>query len=249
MSFSRSGATGILSQSQIYSIQYTLAQVSYMNEREAQYIMNKYGLTLDTTLSAKDSTGQNRVWVNNNPGNGLGDAVVSCRGTQSFDNVKTDIFAVLLGMKEPNLDFKNVKFITLAAENKYGTVDAVGHSLGGTLASYSSANGKIVTFNKGAGLFALFDKTPPNEVDFRCRFDIVSVLSYLEKDQKVTLVNDNLIDIPLFIMSPTGVKVNTVIQAHGLTNFETFLEYALPVYKKPPPIAPPVILLPPIFIK
>ena len=79
------GITGLLSQNEIYIIQYNLALTTYMNEKDAQYVMNKVGLILDTELSAKDSTGQNRVWVNSHPGNGLGNAVVSCRGTQSFN--------------------------------------------------------------------------------------------------------------------------------------------------------------------
>ena len=216
--FDFTGPTGILSQQEIYSIQYHLVLTTYMSEKDAQSEMNKYGLTLDTELSQKDPTGQNRVWVNSHPGTGLGDAVVSCRGTQSFRNVVTDVFAVFFGFtKNIAPDFINVKAITLAAENKYGVVDAVGHSLGGTLASYSRANGRIVTFNKGAGIFSLFNRTPDNETDYRTDLDVVSVLSYFENHLKGNIITN------------TSPNVNSIageiLKGHGMKNFETFLPW------------------------
>ena len=70
-------------------------------------------------------------------------------------------------------------------EDKYGKpANVFGHSLGGSLAEKSDANGKILTYNTGAGILDIGRSIPKNQTDYRNKNDVVSLLSLTQNHDK-----------------------------------------------------------------
>ena len=68
--------------------------------------------------------------------------------------------------------------MTQLVESKYNKpVTVYGHSLGGSLAEKSGANGHIITKNKGVGIMDIGKTIPQNQIDYRNKNDVVSLLS------------------------------------------------------------------------
>ena len=214
-----SGATGILSQTEIYTIQYNLTLTTFMNEKEAQAKMNNSGLTLDTSFLFGD---KNRVWVNDNPGNGLGNVVVAC-GNRKPISLPHNWSDVLVACGKPlSSGVTNVKSITLATECRCG----------GPLLPQ-------ICF----GPISLFNKTPVNEADFRTNLDGVSTFSYMERGGPFPISPAPTPTEPNIVTEP--------LQSIGLNNFETYISYCNfkfiqnPIIDVFPPPRPIIDVFPP----
>jgi hypothetical protein len=120
------------------------------------------------------------------------------RGTVNIKDVFDDrLFA--LGLGRFSKRNKEAKRLTKKVEAKYNApATAVGHSLGGWLASRSGNHGEIDTYNKGVGLGDMFTKTnSQRQFDVRTRGDLVSALSATQKSNKEVLDNKNKFKNPL----------------------------------------------------
>ena len=87
-----------------------------------------------------------------------------------------------LGLDKYDRRFQEARHLTRMVEDKYGqAADVFGHSLGGSLAEKSGANGKIVTYNKGTGIMDIGRKIGDNQVDHRTKNDVASLLSLTQQ--------------------------------------------------------------------
>ena len=107
-------------------------------------------------------------------------------GTKDKKDIGTDIAIGLGGLFTPiqNLTprYREAKRVATKVKQKYGSdkVTAIGHSLGGGLASYSGIK-KRITYNKAVGLSDLWRPVSSGQIDFRTKKDPVSFLSYFER--------------------------------------------------------------------
>ena len=69
-------------------------------------------------------------------------------------------------------------------ESKYiKPVTVFGSSLGGSLAERSGAHGRIVTHNMGVGIMDIGKTIPRNQVDYRNKNNLVSLLALTQPHQ------------------------------------------------------------------
>ena len=149
-------------------------EASYMNQGAAKDKLGELGYNYDPELSSND----NKVFIDKN-----GNPNIVFRGTHKF-RVKDLISdaAILTGLKSYDTRFKEAKHLTQLVENKYHKpVDVYGSSLGGALAESTGTKGKIVTYNKGTGIFDIGKTIPQNQVDYRTTSDPISLLSTTQK--------------------------------------------------------------------
>ena len=153
-----------------------LLKNSYQPQKIAKANMAKKGYGYDDQLSTMNT----KVYVSPN-----GKPIIAHRGTTTFKDVVDDGL-LALGLEKYGFRYKNAKRITDKAEKKYGqSADAIGHSLGGSLAERSGAHGNVLTFNKGVGLGDLFTKkNSARQLDVSTRGDIVSALGTTQKANK-----------------------------------------------------------------
>lgn len=146
---------------------------------------------------------------------------IAARGTANLGDVWTDVYAVFLGMKFLSPRFNDIKTLATELQIEYGptNVNAVGHSLGGTLAQYSDTAGNIRTFNKGSGLFAFFDRTPSNEQDFRTTLDFVSISSYVQRGESTPVIIPKTLDTAVSPIYP----LKYVLDSHLMQNMNSYI--------------------------
>ena len=151
---------------------------SYEDNNKAEKRLKDSGYTLDKSLSGNRA----KVFVDDN-----GDAFIVHRGTNTIQDVFTDV-GLLFGKKNSN-QLKHAKHVRKQAEEKYGTVNSIGHSLGGFLAENSgNKTGKVITYNKAS----VGQKTNnPNQIDIRTKYDIPSILTP-KGNNNITLKNKSL---------------------------------------------------------
>ena len=151
-----------------------LLKNSYKNQKEASQNLQKRGYTYDGGLSNNET----KVFVKN------GKPVIVHRGSKRLSDWAEDAL-ILAGLGSTGYRQKQAERITKRVEQKYGSADTVGHSLGGRLAENSGAHGKIITYNKAVGLGDI-GKTKNNkrQLDIRNSGDIVSVLGHTQKSNK-----------------------------------------------------------------
>lgn len=143
------------------------------------------GYKRDNDLSGK------RVQVYFNDDN---DAVVVHRGTQGIHDLITD-FQLGLGMTD-NKRFKHAEKIQKEAEDKYGNVETIGHSLGGSISEKVGKDSKhITTLNKPVGPIDIFNSVPSNQTDYKTTLDPVSFLRPLQN-------GNNYENIPSYTINP-----------------------------------------------
>jgi hypothetical protein len=142
------------------------------------------------------------------------------RGTVNLADAWTDVYAILLGLKFLSPRFNEVKAITTELQIEYGptNVNAVGHSLGGSLSQYADPAGDIVTFNKGTGILSFFDRTPSNQKDYRTTLDIVSVGSYIQQGNSTPVIIPKTLDTAVTPLYP----LKYLIDSHLMKNMETY---------------------------
>jgi len=171
-----------------------LLKNSYKNQKEAAENLKKRGYTYDGALSNNET----KVFIKNNK------PVIVHRGSKRLSDWAEDgLIAVGLG----NLGHrqKQAERITKRVEQKYGSVDSVGHSLGGRLAENSGNHGQIITYNKAVGLGDIGKtKNSKRQLDIRNSGDIVSVLGHTQKANKEQI--------------NSGLSFFNPIKAHDLTH-------------------------------
>ena len=147
---------------------------------------------------------------------------IAARGTANLGDVWTDVYAVFLGMKFLSPRFNNIESLATELQIEYGptNVNAVGHSLGGTLAQYADPAGDIKTFNKGSGLFAFFDRTPSNQKDYRTTMDIVSVSSYMQQGNSTPVIIPKTLDTAVSPVYP----LKYVLDSHLMQNMNSYVK-------------------------
>jgi len=147
-----------------------ILKASHLNQDEANKKLSNLGYTYDPELSTNDS----KVFIDKN-----GNPNIAFRGTHKF-RVKDLIsdLAVVTGLQDYDTRFKETKHLTKLVEDKYHKpANVFGYSLGGNLAEHSGASGKVFTHNKATGLGDLFKDIPKNQIDYRNKNDVVSLLS------------------------------------------------------------------------
>ena len=157
-----------------------LLKNSYQPQKIAKANLAKKGYGYDDQLSTMNT----KVFVKD------GKPVVVHRGTTTLKDVVDDGL-LALGLEKYGFRYKNAKRITEKAEKKYGqSADAIGHSLGGSLAERSGAHGNVLTFNKGVGLGDLFTKkNSARQLDVSTRGDLVSGLGKTQNANKEVIDN------------------------------------------------------------
>ena len=162
-----------------YSVKHkykTLMDIGYeksVDQEEAR--LQKEGYVKDHSLSQK----KDKVYYHPQEKK----AYVVYKGTDPKDvrDLATDA-ALAVGAEKYTPRFRNAKRLAKQVEHKYGAenVEAVGHSLGGALATESGI-AKRVTYNKGVGIGGIGKQLRRGQVDYRSPNDVVSALSKFSK--------------------------------------------------------------------
>jgi len=141
-----------------------------LNQKEASKKLGDLGYKYDPELSTNES----KVFVDKK-----GRPNIAFRGSKRIvDDFLGSDLKLALGLEKYDKRFQEAKHLTKLVEDKYGKpANVFGHSLGGSLAEKSGANGKILTYNKGAGILDIGRTIPKNQTDFRNKNDVVSLLS------------------------------------------------------------------------
>ncbi len=174
-----------------------ILEASYQNQKEASKTLNDLGYKYDPELSTNES----KVFLDkhNRPN-------IAFRGSKRISDFLLSDAALAVGLEKYDRRFKEAKHLTQLVEDKYKQpANVFGHSLGGRLGEASGANGKIVTYNKGAGLFDIGKTIPSNQTDIRTTNDGVSFLSTTQKHEGKFKE----------LQSPLG---QGLLEAHGLNN-------------------------------
>ena len=146
----------------------TILQASYQNPSDAKQTLENRGWKYDDELSSPEA----KVFLDRK-----GRPNVAFRGSKRVSDYLTDA-KLALGLEKYDRRFQEAQHLTKLVEDKYQQpVNAYGHSLGGSLAEKSGATGKIITHNKGTGIFDIGRKIPNNQIDIRNKNDIPSLLS------------------------------------------------------------------------
>eukprot|EP01038_Epipyxis_sp_PR26KG_P013991 gene13991-18762_t len=153
-----------------------LIKSSYAGVNEAESIGQKLGYKIDRDLSNR----KHKVFIdeNNKP-------IVAYTGTRTASDWLTD-GALAVGLGGFTQRFKESKRVADKTRQKYGQpLTILGHSLGGSLAEHSgSKNDKIITVDKGVGVFGIGKNISKNQTDIRSANDPVSLLALTQKAKR-----------------------------------------------------------------
>lgn len=153
----------------------TLLNASYQSQAKAQSTLEKKkNLRLDKDLSSMNQ----KVFVgdNNRP-------IILHRGTTTAYDVADDIL-LGAGLGKYGFRYNNAVRVNKKAEEKYGKVPVnIGHSYGGWLAE-NAGKGKVITYNKAAGLGDVGKTLSKKQTDYRTSNDPFSVLSLTQSGGK-----------------------------------------------------------------
>ena len=154
-----------------------ILKASYLNQKEANEELKHLGFTYDPQLSTNES----KVFIDKK-----GRPNIAFRGSKRIvDDFLGSDLKLALGLEKYDKRFQEAKHLTKLVEDKYGKpANVFGHSLGGSLAEKSDANGKILTYNKGAGILDIGRSIPKNQTDYRNKNDVVSLLSLTQNHDK-----------------------------------------------------------------
>lgn len=157
-----------------------ILSASYQSNRDAENTLQNHGYKLDREYSDRNA----KVFVNPQ-----GESNIVFRGSKApVDFFRSDL---LLGLGLNKLDPRQQESNNLIekVQKKYNKdPNLYGHSLGGSLAEKAAKatgnTGKIITYNKGASPFDIFQRNPNNQTDVRTSGDLVSSLSRMQSGGK-----------------------------------------------------------------
>jgi hypothetical protein len=151
-----------------------LSGAAYMSGKDRDAIAQENELSMLTNkgeLSAYKSKKEKKIYV-------------AHRGTDKMRDLSADV-AIGLGLEKYHPRFKRARreVARIQDENPGYEIIHTGHSLGGSLAQHTGkhAGGRVVTFNKGAGVGSLFRRRGKNQTDYVNIYDPVSLLSMKQK--------------------------------------------------------------------
>lgn len=178
----------------------SLIKASYAGTNEAEEIGKKLGYKIDRQFSNR----KQKVFVdeNNKP-------IIAYTGTRTLGDWVTD-GALAVGLGGATSRFKQSKNVANKVRNKYGQpLTIAGHSLGGSLAEHSgNKNDKVITLDKGVGLFGIGKKINKNQTDIRSANDPVSLLALTQRAKRVTI--------------PKTAHIIDPLQSHNYRNVTRF---------------------------
>lgn len=146
-----------------------LLAASYKPQKEAAASLSKKGYTWDPELSSMTTK------VFTDP---TGNPVLLHRGSVRVSDWLGSNAPLAVGLEKYSPRFQESKKTIEQVKMKYPgkTVTSVGHSLGGALAEKSGAD-KVVTYQKGSGLFDIGRTIGSNQTDVKSKWDLPSALS------------------------------------------------------------------------
>jgi len=158
-----------------------LIDASYKTTNEGNKIGNNLGYKLDRELSNR----KHKVFIDDK-----GAPTVAFTGSRTAGDWISN-GALLLCLAGKTDRFRDSKKLVDNVRKKYNTksITAVGDSLGGSLAEYATNKDyKVITNNKGVGLFGIGKKIKKGQTDIRTSNDIVSLLSNTQTGgKKITI--------------------------------------------------------------
>lgn len=182
---------------------HNLLEASYAGTNDAREIGRQNGYELDEELSNR----KHRIFTDKHD-----NAIIAFTGTRTYGDVITDV-ALGLGLADLTYRFNDSLKLAEKVKEKYhhNPILAIGHSLGGSLAEHVNKTGhidKVITVNKGTGLFGIGKKLQDNHTDIRSATDLVSTLSTTQSGGRRFTVPDSYVIRPL--------------RAHGSYNLKKF---------------------------
>ena len=171
---------------------HSLLEASYAGTNDAKKIGLENGYLLDEELSNR----KHRVFTDKH-----NNAIIAFTGTRTFGDVITDV-ALGTGLGDLTYRFADSTRLVDKVKNKYrhSPILAVGHSLGGSLAEHVNKTGKIdkvISVNKGTGLFGIGKRLQDNHTDIRTATDLVSTLSTTQSGGRRFTIPDSYVVRPL----------------------------------------------------
>ena len=158
-----------------------LLKASYQRNTPAKEIGKKYGYVLDEDLS----NAEQKVYLDKNK-----NPKIVFTGTRKGMDVLTDA-ALTFGLAGLTPRFQNSSKLVDKVKQKYKNrpITALGHSLGGSLAeSVGGKVDKVITLDRGIGLFGIGRKNKSNITDLRTSNDIFSILRNTQSGgKKITI--------------------------------------------------------------
>ena len=168
-----------------------LLKASYQRNTPAKEIGKKYGYVLDEDLS----NAEQKVYLDKDK-----NPKIVFTGTRKGADYVTDA-ALAFGLAGLTPRFQNSSKLVDKVKQKYKNkpVSVYGHTLGGSLAeSVAGKVDKVVTLDRGIGLFGIGRKNKSNVTDIRTSNDIFSVVRNTQSGgKKVTIKGTKGIINPL----------------------------------------------------
>jgi hypothetical protein len=155
-----------------------ISGAAYGTDEEKRRVAEEHGLQLVR------SQGEKSVFVDE----ARKEVIVSHRGTAKAKDITADL-ALAFGMEYAHPRFIRAMRQEKELERQYPGYDFVvtGHSLGGSLAQFvggSKRVKKVVTFNKGSGLYEPMSKRRGKQTDYMNRYDPVSFTAQFQRGGK-----------------------------------------------------------------
>lgn len=182
---------------------HSLLEASYAGTDQAREIGKQNGYLMDEELSNR----KHRVFVDKHD-----NAIIAFTGTRTYGDVITDA-ALAVGLADMTYRFSDSLKLAEKVKKKYNhnPILAVGHSLGGSLAEHVNKTGyvdKVISVNKGTGLFGIGKQLKNNHTDIRSATDFVSSLSTTQSGGRRFTIPDSYVVRPL--------------RSHGAYNLKKF---------------------------
>jgi len=151
------------------------SKAAYGSAADRTRIASESGLVYDPSASGK----QVATYVNP----ATKQVVVAHRGTATKHDIVTDA-ALALGLQRYTPRFRKAQKKTKDIQKKYEgyEVTHTGHSLGGAIAMEQGkrSGGRVVAFNRGAGLTSIGGRRAKNQTDYVNKRDLVSTMTRFE---------------------------------------------------------------------
>ena len=180
---------------------HSLLEASYARTDEARKIGKENGFLMDEELSNR----KHRVFTDKHD-----NAFIAFTGSRTYGDVITDGM-LAVGLADFTHRFSDSTKLAEKVKKKYhhSPILAIGDSLGGTLAEHVNKTGfidKVITTNKGVGLFGIGKKLKSNQTDIRSTTDLVSLLSNSQYGGKKYRTPGTILLDPVYAHSYNNIK-------------------------------------------